>query len=150
LTGTTISAALALLHLPLAGALGVITGLFSFVPNFGPLIALIPILAVAIINTPENVMLLLLIFFIAQFFLNQLIAPVLFGQEVHLAPAMILLSQIVAGIFFGFLGLLLSVPLAAITTVLVREIYVRDILGDTDIGQHRTGETRIVPEKMWD
>ncbi len=150
LTGITISAALGLLHLPLAGALGVITGLFSFVPNFGPLIALIPILAVAIINSPENVLLLLLIFFIVQFVLNQVIAPVLFGQEVHLAPAVILLSQIVAGIFFGFLGLLLSVPLAAIATVLVREIYVRDILGDTDVGQRRTSETKIVPESVWD
>ena len=53
---------------------------------------------------------------------------------------MILLAQIVAGVFFGFLGLLLSAPLAAIVSVLVREVYIHDVLGDTEIGQRRSVE----------
>src|SRR5258706_10290463 len=49
--GISVGIALWLIGMPLAGGLGTITRLFSFVPNFGPLAALIPILAVAIINT---------------------------------------------------------------------------------------------------
>ncbi len=135
LTGVLTIIALWVLGMPLAGVLGTITGLFSFVPNFGPLLALVPILAVAIINVPTQVGLIVLVFYVLQFLVSQLLAPLLLGQEVNLPPAMILLSQIIAGIFFGFLGLLLSVPLAAIIVVLVREIYVRDILGDVEGGE---------------
>jgi predicted PurR-regulated permease PerM len=104
----------------------------AFIPNFGPLVALIPIIAVALINTPDQVLLIVIVFYVVQFLMSQLLAPILMGREVNLPPAIILLSQIIAGIFFGFLGLLLSVPLAAIGVVLVREIYIKDILGDTD------------------
>jgi predicted PurR-regulated permease PerM len=144
LTGTATTLALVLMRMPLAGALGVITGLFSFVPNFGPVISLIPIVAVATINTPNQILWVVIVFFVIQFVISQIVAPLLFGSEMNLPPALILLSQIIAGIFFGFLGLLLSVPLAAIVTVLVREIYVRDILGDTEVAQRRTLEGDVV------
>jgi predicted PurR-regulated permease PerM len=132
LIGVSTGLALAIIGVPLAGALGTITGLFAFVPNFGPLVALIPILAVSLINIPQQIGLIVVVFYILQFVQSQLITPLLMGQEVNLPPAVILLSQIIAGIFFGFLGLLLSVPLAAIAVVLVREIYIKDILGDTE------------------
>jgi len=112
--------------------------LFSFVPNFGPLIALIPTLAVAILNTPQQLILVLLVFFGIQTIVSQIAAPLMIGNELNMPPALILLSQLFAGIFFGFLGLLLSVPLAIIVIVLVKEVYVHDILGDTDRGGKRT------------
>ena len=43
---------------------------------------------------------------------------------------MILLGQIIFGFFFGFLGLMLAVPLSACVAVLVDEMYVKDVLGD--------------------
>lgn len=130
LIGISTGIMLAILGVPLYSALGTITGLFSFVPNFGPIIALIPILAVAIINTPDKILLIVLVFYILQFVQSQIITPLLLGQGVNLPPAVILLSQIIAGIFFGFLGLLLAVPLAAIIVTLIREVYIKDILGD--------------------
>jgi predicted PurR-regulated permease PerM len=42
----------------------------------------------------------------------------------------VLLGQIVFALFFGFLGILLAVPLTAILQVLVEEIYIKDILGE--------------------
>ncbi len=132
LIGGSTAVTLWFLGVPLAGALGTITGIFSFVPNFGPLVALIPIIAVVIINTPGKILSVIAVFYALQLVQSQLIAPLLVGQEIHLPPVVILLSQIIAGIFFGFLGLLLSVPLAAIVVVLVREVYIKDILGDKD------------------
>ena len=133
-TGLTTGIELALFGIPLAAVLGTIAGIFSFVPTFGPLITLIPILTVALGTPgiqPGTTTAVIVIFFVLQFIQSQIVTPVLMGQEVNLPPAIILLSQIIAGVFFGFLGLLLSVPLAAIIVVLVREIYVKDILGDT-------------------
>lgn len=146
LTGTLTTIAMLVLGLPLAGVLGVISGLFSFVPNFGPLLALVPVLAVTIINSPEKVLLVVLVYFGIQFVVGQVVAPLLLGSEIQLPPAIILLSQIVFGIFFGFLGLLLSVPLAAIGTVLIREVYVRDVLGDTEVSLRVTQEHEKVVE----
>jgi predicted PurR-regulated permease PerM len=132
LTGLIVTGFLALLGVPLAGALGTITGLLSFVPNFGQIAALIPIIAVGAINTPDKVLTLIAIYFVVQFIIGQIVTPLLMGQGVNIAPALILISQIVSGVFFGFLGLLLAVPLAAIALVLVREIYIKDILGDVE------------------
>jgi predicted PurR-regulated permease PerM len=146
LIGLTTAAALVLMGVPLAGALGTITGLLAFIPNFGPLVALVPIVAVALINTPDQILVVIIVFYVLQFLMSQIVAPVLMGQEVNLPPAIILLSQIVAGIFFGFLGLLLSVPLAAIIVVLVREIYIKDILGDTGPEQQPLRELVIESE----
>jgi predicted PurR-regulated permease PerM len=135
--GVSTGIALFLIGMPLAGVLGTITALFSFVPNFGPLVALVPILAVALINTPDKLLLIVVVYYVLQFIQSQLITPLLLGQEVNLPPAVILLSQIVSGIFFGFLGLLLSAPLAAIAVVLIREIYVKDILGDRSVEEEK-------------
>lgn len=139
LTGLATGIALLLMGVPLPTALGTITGVTSFVPNFGPLVALVPILAVAISSDPGKIPLIVLIFYVIQFVMSQIIAPLLLGQSIQMPPAMILLSQIIAGIFFGFLGLLLAVPLAAIAMVLLREVYVKDILGDRDAngGTHK-------------
>ena len=130
LTGVSTAIMLALLGIPLPGALGTITGLLSFIPNFGPLISLGPIIAVVLLNEPSKLLTVIAVYYGFQLIFNQLLAPLLVGQEINLPPVVVLLAQIIAGIFFGFLGLLLSVPLAAVATVLVREIYIRDILGD--------------------
>ncbi|PJF34606.1 MAG: hypothetical protein CUN49_14815 [Candidatus Thermofonsia Clade 1 bacterium] len=140
LTGTLTTIAMLVLGLPLSGVLGVISGLLSFVPNFGPLLALVPILAVTILNSPEKVLLVVLVYLGIQFIVGQIVAPLLLGSEIQLPPAIILLSQIIFGIFFGFLGLLLSVPLAAICVVLIREVYVRDVLGDAEASLRVTQE----------
>jgi predicted PurR-regulated permease PerM len=132
LTGGTTTVALLFMGVPLAGALGTITGLFSFVPNFGPLIALIPILGVVLLNAPAKILVVIAVFYGLQLLINQMIAPLLLGQETDMPPVVIILAQVLAGLFFGFLGLLLSVPLAAIVVVLVREVYIRDILGDRE------------------
>ncbi|CAG1015431.1 Putative transport protein YhhT [Anaerolineae bacterium] len=144
LTGLLTTVGLGVVGVPLSGALGVITGLFSFIPNFGPLIAVIPTLAVAIINTPNQLLLVFVVFFGIQLVVSQVISPMMIGQEVSIPPAMILLAQLIAGVFFGFLGLLLSVPLAIIVIVMVREVYVHDILGDTDKGKRSTVELEAI------
>ena len=68
-----------------------------------------------------------------SFIQSQIVTPLLAPGSIRLPPVLVLLGQIVAGAFFGFLGLLLAVPLTAIVMVLVQEIYVKDMLGDHSV-----------------
>lgn len=127
--GTSIG--LALLGIQQWAALGVLAGVLSFIPNFGPLIALIPSVAVAVIQAPNAVLLTVLVIYGVSFLQSQVVGPILANENMNLAPVLILVGQIVFGVFFGFLGIMLAVPLTAIAVVLVSEIYVKDVLGDT-------------------
>ncbi len=123
---------LTLLGVPLAPALGTLNGLFSFVPNFGPLAALVPTLAVTIVNAPDRWLWVVVLIYGLQLIESQFVGPWLMSERINLSPVLVLVGQIIAGIFFGFLGLLLAVPLVAILVVLVQEVYIRDILGDAE------------------
>lgn len=113
-----------------AAALGVLAGILSFIPNFGPIVALIPSIAVGMIQAPQNIGWIILIIYGTSFVQSQVVSPLLVAESLKLPPVLVLLGQIIAGIFLGFLGLMLAVPILAILTVLVQEVYIRDILGD--------------------
>jgi len=116
-------------------ALGVLAGVLSFVPNFGPVIALIPSVAVAIVQVPQHVLWTVVVIYGVSIVQSQVISPVLASERMQLPAITILLGQIIFGFFFGFLGLMLAVPLSACVAVLVDEIYVKDILGDRERSQ---------------
>lgn len=111
-------------------ALGALAGLLSFIPNFGPVIALIPSVAVALVQARDNVLWTVVIIYGISFVQSQVISPVLARERMNMPAILVLLGQIIFGFFFGFLGLMLAVPLSACVAVLVDEIYVKDILGD--------------------
>lgn len=118
-------------------ALGTLAGVMSFIPNFGPIIAVVPSVAVAIIQAPENTLLVIVIIYGVSFLQSQIVGPVLANESMQLAPVLILIGQIIFGVFFGFLGIMLAVPMTAIVVVLVGEIYIKDILGDRGNSKRR-------------
>ncbi len=128
--GVTTWAGLTLLGLREALALGVIAGVLAFVPTFGTLVAVILAVAVAILQQPQNVLWVIIVTYVISLVQSQIISPLLVAGRIKLPPILVLLSQIIFGVFFGFMGLLLAVPLAAILMVLIQEIYIKDILGD--------------------
>ncbi len=111
-------------------ALGVLAGVLSFIPNFGPVVALIPAVAAAIVQAEDNIIWTVVIVYGVSFFQSQVLSPVLASERMNMPAVLILLGQIIFGFFFGFLGLMLAVPLSACVAVLVDEIYVKDVLGD--------------------
>ncbi len=121
---------MALLGLQPAVALGVLAGVFSFVPNFGPLAALVPSLAVGFAQAPDKIFWIILIIYGTSFLQSQVIAPLIFRESINLPPVLVLVGQIFAAAFFGFIGIMLAVPLIAILMILVQEVYVKDVLGD--------------------
>lgn len=135
---------LALLGIREWAALGVLAGVMSFIPNFGPIAALVPALAVAAVQAPERVGWVFVVIYGVSFVQSQVIAPILADENMNLAPVMILVGQIVFGIFFGFLGIMLAVPLTAVVVTLVNEIYVKDVLGDTGIPEESPAEPEMI------
>lgn len=111
-------------------ALGVLAGVLSFIPNFGPIVALVPSIAVAIVQAPNNVIWTVIIIYGVSFLQSQVVSPVLASERMNMPAILILLGQIIFGFFFGFLGLMLAVPLTACVAVLVDEMYVKDVLED--------------------
>lgn len=121
---------LTILGLDEALALAVIAGLLAFVPTFGTLIAVILAVAVGILQQPQNVGWIIVVTYAISLVQSQLISPLLVAGRINIPPILVLLGQIVAALFFGFLGILLAVPLTAILVVLIEEIYIKDVLGD--------------------
>ena len=112
------------LRLPIATLLiGLLSGLISFVPYVGSMTGLVLATAVAIAQFwPEYtpVVAVVAIFLVGQFIEGYVLAPKLVGESVGLHPVWLMFALFAFGYLFGFVGLLLAVPLAAIVGVVTR------------------------------
>jgi len=103
--------------------IGVAAGLLSFVPYLGSLSGLVIATCVAIAQFWPNWTPILLVpatFFVGQFVADYVLAPYLVGRRVHLNPVWVMFALFAFGYLFGFVGLLIAVPLAAAIGVLLR------------------------------
>jgi predicted PurR-regulated permease PerM len=128
IVGTFIAIGLTIIGVPMALALGVLAGLLEFIPLFGPLIAGTPAVLLAFTQSPMHALYVLTLFVGVNFIENHFLLPVVHRRSVELPPAVTLISLVAMGSLFGFLGLLLATPLAAVLLVLVRRVYVEGIL----------------------
>jgi predicted PurR-regulated permease PerM len=103
--------------------IGLAAGLISFVPYIGSLIGLVVAVGVALAQFwPEwtSIGLVLAVFAVGQFIEGNILQPKLVGETVGLHPVWLMFALLAAGSLFGFLGLLLAVPVAAAFGVLMR------------------------------
>jgi len=103
--------------------IGVVSGLISFIPYVGSLTALLLSLAVAVAQFfPDwsHVLIVAGIVLFGQFLEGNVLAPKLVGHSVGLHPVWLMFALFAFGYLFGFVGLLLAVPLAAAAGVLIR------------------------------
>jgi predicted PurR-regulated permease PerM len=108
------------LGVPNPFALALFAGLAGFLPYLGPIIGAVPMVLVA---GGEDITLALWViglYAIIQFIESYLLTPLIQSRAVALPPAIVILSQLVLGAVFGFLGLALATPLTAAATVPIR------------------------------
>ena len=113
---------------PLALVLGLIAGLLSFIPYLGPVLAAVPGLLVALPEGLTMVGWVAAVYVVVQVLESYLVTPLIQLEQVRLPPALTLAAQILFGIWFGLLGLLLATPFAAVAMTLARRLYVEDYL----------------------
>jgi predicted PurR-regulated permease PerM len=127
--GVLATLGLALLGIPLPLALGALAGLLTFVPYLGAILAGIPAVIVASTVGPASILWVVLLYTGCHMVEGYIVAPLVTRRTVRLPPAVTLLSMVILGELYGFLGILVATPLAAVIILLVRELYVRDVLG---------------------
>lgn len=120
-----------LIGLPTPLALGLIAGVAEIVPIVGPVVAAVPALILASSQDGQTIVWVIAVILAVQQIESNLIAPLLIGRSVSIAPAVALFAIVSMGVLFGPLGLLFGYPLAIVADVLVRCLYVHDTLGKT-------------------
>jgi len=128
--GTLMGVGLAFIGVPLAFALGVVAGLFEFIPTLGPLLGLAPAVLLALTQDTTAVMWVLGLYTVVQTFEAYLLTPLVQQRVVHLPPVVTIVAQVFFAWTVGPLGLLIAVPLVAVLMVVVQMLYVEDFLGD--------------------
>ena len=103
--------------------IGLISGLITFVPYVGSMTGLVLSLGVAVAQFWPNytaILIVLGIFLVGQFLEGNVLSPKLVGESVGLHPVWLIFALLAFGYLFGFVGLLVAVPLAATIGVLAR------------------------------
>jgi len=121
--GSFYALSLALAGLNFGILIGLLSGLITFIPYVGSLTGLILSVGVAVAQfAPDWMMVLLIagIFFFGQFLEGNFLVPKLVGDSVGVHPVWLMFALFAFGVLFGFVGLLLAVPLAAAISVLLR------------------------------
>lgn len=113
LVGILITVGLSIVGIPLAGTLGVIAALMTFIPNVGPLISVIPAALLALAISPTKGLLTLLVFAIVFTLEGYVVTPLLERNIVKLPPALTLVMQLLLAAVAGGIGVALAAPFAA-------------------------------------
>ena len=130
---------LSIIGVPLALTLGLIAGLLSFIPNFGPIISALPALLLAFIDSPVTTLYVLALFIGVQLIESNIVTPLIERETVELPPGLTIIFQLALAVMVGGLGLVLATPLLAVIMVIVQMIYIQDVLGDRNVGVEETG-----------
>jgi predicted PurR-regulated permease PerM len=107
--------------------LGILAGVAKFIPIVGSIFAAIPAIAMAFIDSPHKALVVGIGYIVIQFVENHLLVPVLMKHGVNLPPAMTLGIQALMALLFGFLGLLVAVPLLAAVLTIVRTMNEKEL-----------------------
>jgi predicted PurR-regulated permease PerM len=102
---------------PMAALLGVLTGLFAFLPNIGSIISGVLIILVGFSGGTDMGFYALGVYLAVQIVDGYLIVPTVAKRSVDLAPALILGAQLLLGAAFGLLGLMFADPIVAMLKV---------------------------------
>jgi predicted PurR-regulated permease PerM len=128
--GIVSTVVLLLLNVKAAIALGIIAGLLEFIPYVGPILSAVPAIAMALVDGPEKAIYVALAYTAIQQLEGVVLQPLLMKEGLKLPPVVTILGQALFSLVFGFLGLLLAVPLLATVMVPIKLLYVRDVVGD--------------------
>jgi predicted PurR-regulated permease PerM len=128
--GVASTIALLILGVKAPFALGIIAGLLEFIPTVGPILSAVPAIAMGFLDSPEKALYVGLAYLGIQQLENHLLIPLLMKGGMDLPPVLTIVTQGLMALLFGFLGLLIAVPLLAAVMVPVKMLYVEDALGD--------------------
>ena len=126
--GLLVGLGLWVLGMPSALALGLLAGILEFIPFAGPILSAVPAVLLALAVSPDLALWVVLLYFAVQQFEGLVLTPLVQQYAVDLPGVVLLFSLLAFGILFGVLGVILAAPLAVVTYVLVKRLYVIETL----------------------
>jgi predicted PurR-regulated permease PerM len=146
--GTLTAIGLASLGVTAPIALGLISGMFAFVPYVGPILASVSGILMASMQGPVQVGYVIALYAAIHFVESNLITPLVQAEAVELPPVLTLFSTLVFGLLLGPVGVLLAAPLAVVLLVAVNALYIEGLLGERRVWPS-TNEPlgKLVPDK---
>jgi predicted PurR-regulated permease PerM len=120
--------ALLLLQVPLPIANALLAGVLGLIPQVGSVLSFIPPMAIALLDSPWKAIAVFGLYFLIQQLEGSVLIPLVMQEQAALLPAVTLVSQVAFTLFFGFLGLLLSLPLLVVAQVCIQEMLIKDVL----------------------
>ncbi|MEO6697686.1 MAG: AI-2E family transporter, partial [Gammaproteobacteria bacterium] len=111
----------------LALLIGMIAGLLSFVPYLGFIIGLLAAGVAALVQYQDlfHLLPIIAVFTVGQLAEGMVLSPWLIGERIGLHPVAVIFAVLVGGQLFGFFGVLLALPTAAVIMVLLRHVHER-------------------------
>ena len=138
--GLVVGTLMAILQMPHAVLIGVIVGITNIIPFFGPFIGAIPSALIILIASGEfwRVLVFVLIIVIVQQLDGNVFAPHIIGASIGLTPIGVIAAVTICSHFFGFLGMVIGVPLSAVLTYIVstmidKKLKKKNLPADTDL-----------------
>lgn len=116
---------LAIIGVPMWLALALIAGILNFIPNFGPLIAMIPAVLVALMQGPSAALWVAILYILVQAVESNFITPMVQHKMIDIPPALVIIAQLFIAPLTGGWGLVLATPLMVVVIVLVQELWVK-------------------------
>lgn len=117
-----------LLGVPSSLVLGLISGVLEFIPYAGAITSSIPAIMVALVQGPELALWTIGLYVLVHHVEAYLVQPVIQQYAVEIPAVLTLFALLAFGLLFGILGILLAAPLAVVSYVLVKRLYVIEAL----------------------
>jgi predicted PurR-regulated permease PerM len=111
------------LGVPYAGVLSLVSGLTMIIPFFGPIIAMIPVLAVTFVGAADRLLLVFILVLAVQQVLLNVVGPRIMSRSIGIHPMFVFLALLLGAKLAGFWGVFLAVPVAGIINIFARYGY---------------------------
>jgi len=116
---------LVIIGVPMWLTLALIAGILNFIPNFGPLIAMIPAVLIGLMQSPSTAAFVAGLYILVQITESNFITPKVQQKLINIPPALIIIAQLLISPLTGGWGLVLATPLMVIVIVLVQQLYLK-------------------------
>lgn len=106
-----------------AASTSIMAGILTAIPVIGPIIGVTPPLFVALIEKPDQAIIIFLVIFIVQQFIFNVFGPKLIGKAFNINPVIVILSLLIGIKVAGFTGAIFAIPVISIVLIIARELY---------------------------
>lgn len=114
---------LVIIGVPMWLVLALIAGLLNFIPNFGPLIAMIPAVLIGYLQSSTTAFMIAGLYLLVQALESNFITPQIQKKMLDIPFATVLIAQLIMGVLTGGWGLVLAMPFMVVLMVVVRDLY---------------------------